>query len=66
MHLHRAEYSRLKLIAKSKNDAAIREIECLVAGPLTLDARHRRDRATRLSKQRSVLPAADADNEGAG
>lgn len=65
-HLHRAEYSRLKLIAKSKNDAAIREIERPVVGLLTSDARRRRDRATRLSKQRSVLSAADADNEVEG
>ncbi|ATY58680.1 hypothetical protein A9K55_002748 [Cordyceps militaris] len=58
MHLHRAEYTRLKLIAKSKNDAAIREIERPVVGPLTSDAKRRRDQAKRLSKQRSVLSAA--------
>lgn len=65
-HLHRAEYSRLKLIAKSKNDAAIREIERPVVGPLTSDARKRRDRARRLSKQRSVLSttAESANQDG--
>ncbi|EJP69486.1 uncharacterized protein BBA_01451 [Beauveria bassiana ARSEF 2860] len=58
-HLHRAEYTRLKLIARSKNDAAIREIKRPVIGPLTSDAKRRRDRAQRLSKQRSVLSAQD-------
>lgn len=58
-HLHRAEYTRLKLIAKSKNDAAIREIERPVVGPLTADAKRRRDQVKRLSKQRSVLSAED-------
>ncbi|OAA81570.1 hypothetical protein LEL_01115 [Akanthomyces lecanii RCEF 1005] len=58
-HLHRAEYNRLKLIAKSKNGAAIREIERPVVGPLTSDAKRRRDQAKRLSKQRSVLSAQD-------
>lgn len=62
-HLHRAEYNRLKLIAKSKNDAAIREIERPVVGPLTSDAKRRRDRAKRLSKQRSVLSAEDASRQ---
>ncbi|KAJ3492670.1 hypothetical protein NLG97_g5224 [Lecanicillium saksenae] len=60
MHLHRAEYNRLKLIAKSKNNAVIQEIERPVVGPLTSDAKRRRDRAKRLSKQRSVLSAEGA------
>ncbi|KAM3514075.1 hypothetical protein MY11210_002287 [Beauveria gryllotalpidicola] len=64
-HLHRAEYTRLKLIAKSKNDAAIREIKRPVVGPLTSDAKRRRDRAQRLSKQRSVLSAQDGSDESA-
>ncbi|KAJ6784328.1 hypothetical protein PWT90_07248 [Aphanocladium album] len=63
-HLHRAEYNRLKLLAKSKNNAAIREIERPVVGPLTSDAKRRRDRAKRLSKQRSVLSAQDAGADG--
>ncbi|KAM3451099.1 hypothetical protein MY3296_005606 [Beauveria thailandica] len=62
-HLHRAEYTRLKLIAKSKNDAAIREIKRPVVGPLTSDAKRRRDRAQRLSKQRSVLSAQNGSTQ---
>ncbi|KAM3479436.1 hypothetical protein MY5147_001752 [Beauveria neobassiana] len=62
-HLHRAEYTRLKLIARSKNDAAIREIKRPVVGPLTSDAKRRRDRAQRLSKQRSVLSAQDGSTK---
>ncbi|TQV98685.1 hypothetical protein V2A60_007606 [Cordyceps javanica] len=64
-HLHRAEYSRLKLIARSKNDAAIREIKRPVVGPLTSDAKRRRDQAKRLSKQRSLLSAEGSSSSSA-
>ncbi|OAA61523.1 hypothetical protein ISF_05602 [Cordyceps fumosorosea ARSEF 2679] len=59
-HLHRAEYHRLKIVARSKNDAAIREVErpVVVGTRLTSAARRRRDQAQRLSKQRSLLSAA--------
>ncbi|KAM5348191.1 hypothetical protein ACJ41O_008015 [Fusarium nematophilum] len=55
-HLHRAEYNRLKSLAKSQNAAAIREIERPVVGTPTLFARQRQDSARRIAKQRKVLP----------
>jgi hypothetical protein len=54
-HLHRAEYARLKQVAKAHNAAAIREIERpVVAGPPTARARRRREAALRTAKQRRV------------
>ncbi|KAF5011340.1 hypothetical protein FDECE_2515 [Fusarium decemcellulare] len=57
-HLHRAEYNRLKSLAKTQNAAAIREIERPVVGTPTLLARQRQDTAQRIVKQRKVLPNA--------
>ncbi|KAF7562481.1 hypothetical protein G7046_g1651 [Stylonectria norvegica] len=61
-HLHRAEYNRLKALAKTKNAAAIREIQRPVVGPQTLLAKRRLDSVRREAKQRKLLdPGADDD-----
>ncbi|KPM36945.1 hypothetical protein AK830_g9605 [Neonectria ditissima] len=57
-HLHRAEYNRLKNLAKTQNAATIREIERPVVGVPTLLARQRHDAARQTAKQRKVLQAA--------
>lgn len=54
-HLHRAEYNRLKTMAKTHNAAAIREIERPVVGSPTKLARQRRDAFKRVQKQRDQL-----------
>lgn len=53
VHLHRAEYNRLKNLAKAQNAATISEIERPVVGTPTLLARQRRDRTRRVARQRS-------------
>lgn len=60
-HLHRAEYSRLKSLAKSQNADAIREIERPVFGAPTLLARHRRESARRAVKRRGFARGGDED-----
>lgn len=66
-HLHRAEYDRLKSLAKSQNEATIREIERPVVGNLepTSRARQRDKSARRTMKQRKALEG-DADGNNAG
>jgi hypothetical protein len=54
-HLHRAEYNRLKSIAKTQNAAAIREIERPVVGSPTKVAKQRREQQKRTLKQRDEL-----------
>ncbi|KAM0431881.1 hypothetical protein ACHAPT_005134, partial [Fusarium lateritium] len=54
-HLHRAEYNRLKSLAKTQNAATIREIERPVIGAPTLLARRRQESARRAGKQRGFL-----------
>lgn len=54
-HLHRAEYNRLKSIAKTQNAAAIREIERPVVGSPTKVAKQRRELHKRTMKQRNEL-----------
>ncbi|KAI5463451.1 hypothetical protein BGZ63DRAFT_353313 [Mariannaea sp. PMI_226] len=55
VHLHHAEYSRLKNLAKTQNAATIQEIERPVVRTPTFLARQRRDRARRNAKQSGVL-----------
>ena len=66
-HLHRAEYTRLKALAKSQNAAAIREIERpVVPGSTpTTAAKNSRARSKQLAKQRSAIPD-DGNGEGTG
>ncbi|KAH6958527.1 hypothetical protein DER45DRAFT_613039 [Fusarium avenaceum] len=54
-HLHRAEYNRLKNLAKNQNADAIREIERPIVGAPTLLARQRHGTAQRIVKQRKLL-----------
>ena len=54
-HLHRAEYNRLKSLAKHQNADTIREIERPIVGAPTLLARQRQERARRIVKQRNLL-----------
>ncbi|KAM0339539.1 hypothetical protein ACHAPQ_001645 [Fusarium lateritium] len=54
-HLHRAEYNRMKNLAKNQNADAIREIERPIVGAPTLLARQRHDTAQRIVKQRKLL-----------
>ena len=54
-HLHRAEYNRLKALAKSQNAATIRQIERPVVGPPTSVAKRRHEAISRATKQRDVL-----------
>ncbi|KAI9171138.1 hypothetical protein HJFPF1_00618 [Paramyrothecium foliicola] len=63
-HLHRAEYSRLKLAAKSQNAAAIREIERPVVGRVTAEASRRHQALRRADRQSRALQ--DAGNEQGG
>lgn len=60
-HLHRAEYERLKRLARSQNADSIREIERPVIGTPTMEARRRHDRVAQRIKQRSV-PGEDASS----
>lgn len=52
-HLHRAEYNRLKMLAKAQNAATIREIERPVV-PGVKTARTRRREAARAVRQKRV------------
>ncbi|KAL6923682.1 hypothetical protein FSHL1_000931 [Fusarium sambucinum] len=61
VHLHRAEYERLKNLAKHQNADTIREIERPIVSPPTFLARQRQETARRVSKQRRLL--ADPSNE---
>ncbi|KAI6769330.1 hypothetical protein FGRA07_07435 [Fusarium graminearum] len=61
VHLHRAEYDRLKNLAKHQNADTIREIERPIVGLPTLFARQRQESTRRVSKQRKLL--ADSSNE---
>ncbi|KAH8735932.1 hypothetical protein BGZ61DRAFT_88486 [Ilyonectria robusta] len=54
-HLHRAEYNRLKNLAKSQNAATIQEIERPVVGTPTLLTRQRHESARQIAKQQKVL-----------
>jgi hypothetical protein len=56
-HLHRAEYDRLKTLAKAQNAATIREIErpVVVDAVPTVRTRQRSDIAQREKKQRKTL-----------
>ncbi|KAL7922340.1 hypothetical protein ACQKWADRAFT_86818 [Trichoderma austrokoningii] len=56
-HLHRAEYERLKTLAKAQNEATIREIErpVVVDAVPTVRAQQRSDLAQRDMKQRETL-----------
>ncbi|UKZ73935.1 hypothetical protein TrVFT333_001589 [Trichoderma virens FT-333] len=63
-HLHRAEYDRLKALAKAQNAATIREIERPIvpdAAP-TARARQRSESAQRAMKQRKALEAEGGDD----
>ncbi|RGP78591.1 hypothetical protein FLONG3_3316 [Fusarium longipes] len=62
IHLHRAEYSRLKNLAKHQNADTIREIERPVVGAPTLLGRQRQETARRISKQRNVLGSSSNEN----
>ncbi|KAH6895602.1 hypothetical protein B0T10DRAFT_222016 [Thelonectria olida] len=54
VHLHRAEYNRLKNLAKAQNADTIKEIERPVVGNPTLLARQQRDRTRRTARQRDA------------
>lgn len=54
-HLHRAEYHRLKSLAKTQNAAAIREIERPVVGTPSRITKQRGEALKRVSKQRNLL-----------
>lgn len=60
-HLHHAEYSRLKTLAKTQNAATIRALERPVVGLLTNTARRTQEAAKRNSKQRKVQQSAGDD-----
>ncbi|KAM6533569.1 hypothetical protein FALCPG4_006542 [Fusarium falciforme] len=60
-HLHRAEYNRLKSLAKSQNADTIREIERPVIGAPTLLARRRQESARRAVKQRGFMRNGDKE-----
>lgn len=66
-HLHRAEYERLKALAKAQNAATIREIERpIVADAMqTTTARQRSESAQRAMKQRKALEG-EGDEGAAG
>lgn len=53
-HLYRAEYSRLKALAKSQNAAAIHAIERPVIGPATRISKHRSDALHRAARQANI------------
>lgn len=63
VHLHRAEYNRLKNLAKHQNADAIREIERPVVSAPTLLARQRQETARRVTKQRNLLGSSSKDNK---
>lgn len=67
-HLHRAEYDRLKALAKDQNAATIREIERpIIANAVpTVRARQRSESARRAMKQRKALEAGGDDDGGDG
>lgn len=59
-HLHRAEYNRLKQLAKVQNAATIREIERpVVPGVSTARAKRRKEAASRTAKQTRLLEEKD-------
>ncbi|UPK97233.1 hypothetical protein LCI18_008168 [Fusarium solani-melongenae] len=60
-HLHRAEYNRLKSLAKSQNADTIREIERPVIGATTLLARRMQESARRAVKQRGFMRNGDEE-----
>ncbi|VUC19940.1 unnamed protein product [Clonostachys rosea] len=55
VHLHRAEYQRLKAQAKTQNAATIREIERPTVGTPTRVTKQRSEALKRVSRQRSLL-----------
>lgn len=61
-HLHRAEYERLKRLARTQNEVSIREIERPVVGTPTMEARRRHDRVAQRIKQRSVPGEQDSSS----
>ncbi|GKU20899.1 hypothetical protein FLAG1_04855 [Fusarium langsethiae] len=63
VHLHRAEYNRLKNLAKQQNADTIREIERPIVGPPTLLARQRQETAHRISKQRKLLASSSREKD---
>ncbi|KAL7916059.1 hypothetical protein GGI35DRAFT_485478 [Trichoderma velutinum] len=65
-HLHRAEYDRLKALAKAQNADTIREIERPVVASAvpTARARQRSESAQRTMKQRKALEAEGGDGAG--
>ncbi|KAH7160849.1 hypothetical protein EDB81DRAFT_328959 [Dactylonectria macrodidyma] len=60
-HLHRAEYNRLKNLAKTQNAATIREIERPTVGTPTLLTRQRQDSARQIAKQQKLLQGGSHD-----
>ncbi|KAI8679748.1 hypothetical protein NCS57_00253400 [Fusarium keratoplasticum] len=60
-HLHRAEYNRLKSLAKSQNADTIREIERPIIGAPTLLARRRQESVRRAVKQRGFMRNGDEE-----
>ncbi|KAH7017381.1 hypothetical protein EDB80DRAFT_874097 [Ilyonectria destructans] len=62
-HLHRAEYNRLKNLAKSQNAATIQEIERPVVGTPTLLTRQRQESARQIAKQQKVLQKGSHDRD---
>ncbi|KAI1059201.1 hypothetical protein LB507_003759 [Fusarium sp. FIESC RH6] len=63
VHLHRAEYNRLKNLAKHQNADTIREIERPIVGAPTLLARQRHETAHRESKQRTLLDSSSKNKD---
>jgi hypothetical protein len=63
VHLHRAEYNRLKNLAKHQNADTIREIERPIVGAPTLLARQRQETARRVSKQRNLLGSSSNEKD---
>ncbi|KAF7537806.1 hypothetical protein G7Z17_g12783 [Cylindrodendrum hubeiense] len=62
-HLHRAEYNRLKNLAKTQNAATIREIERPVVGTPTLLTRQRQESTRQVEKQHKVLRNGSHDRD---
>ncbi|KAL6829923.1 hypothetical protein V8C40DRAFT_238810 [Trichoderma camerunense] len=67
-HLHRAEYDRLKALAKAQNAATISEIERPVVASAvpTARARQRSEAAQNTMKRRKALEAESGDDAGDG
>lgn len=64
-HLHRAEYDRLKTLAKRQNAESIRQIKRpVVAMDPTLTAKRRRAAINRVSKQRKALGDTGVQGDG--